>query len=629
MQIHVVALNELELVVGVLARNHVPGRARARREMIPEQYSPVCVGARDEFFGDAAVTERANGGLSEPRLNLNFAAAFGQWYRRLLFHSSIRAATNTRASARPPLHFPVPHVNSLEFDCSTGSGLLRNKIEFDRICAVAASETATEMATQLRRGLRMTRTAELRLDWLRSDSERRRFLAWLKPWLRRQRPFPQLIATCRRSTAGGRYPGSVAAERAILEAAAQAGCRWYDLEIESVEAKGQFEPMANGLGWPIVSIHRFGRRAGNPSALLRRFRPAGEAVWKLATECRSLRDSVRLIRTVQKAADGHPMILIPMGGAAQPMRILALRDASLLTYAAVSGRTAPGQPTLETVCREYRANRIDRRTRVYGVIGNPLGHSISPSMHNAAFAALGVNAVYLPFPVEDLEDFLAVVGPLGLRGFSITIPYKQAIFARLHACDPLAKRLGAVNTVIVRAGRLYGYNTDYAGVLAALRGRVQLKGCQALLVGAGGAARAAGFALADSGASVSIFARRESRARELARAIGGTPIARPRIRRQDFDLIVNATPVGMTPDKNSPLSAPEINAPVVFDMVYRPLNTPLLRLAARKGLRAISGLDMLVAQGAQQCDLWTGGPAPIRLMRQAALAALGQVKDNR
>jgi 3-dehydroquinate dehydratase / shikimate dehydrogenase len=184
-----------------------------------------------------------------------------------------------------------------------------------------------------------------------------------------------------------------------------------------------------------------------------------------------------------------------------------------------------------------------------------------------------------------------------------------------------------VNTVVVRKGRLYGYNTDYAGVLAALRGQVRLEGCRALLVGAGGAARAAGFALADSGALVSIYARRESRARELARAVGGKALSRPEIPRREFDLIVNATPVGMAPGRRSPLAAREMNAAVVFDMVYRPLETPLLRQAARKGCQTISGIEMLVAQGAEQWKLWTGRPAPTSRMRRAARKALAHTED--
>ncbi len=476
------------------------------------------------------------------------------------------------------------------------------------------------MQEQLRQALRLTNTVELRLDWLRNDSERKKFLGWLK----RRRFSARMIATCRRREAGGRFPGNVAAERRVLEAAVNAGCRWYDLEIESVEAAGRFEPLAPGRARAIVSLHRFDRPVRNPETLLRRFRPVPGTVWKLAVECKGLRDAVRLIRLARRPAPAAGIIAVPMGRAATAARFLALREGGLLTYAAVSESVAPGQPTLNAAMREYRAGRVDRQTRVYGIIGNKTGHSTSPAMHNAAFEAESINAIYLPFHVERLDDFIQAIRPLGIGGFSVTIPHKQAILRHLDACERLAERLGAVNTVVVRRGRLYGYNTDYAGVLAALKGRVRLDGCRALLVGAGGAARAAAFALADSGARVFVAARRQTQARVLARVAGGKALARSEIRRRVFDVIVNATPAGMAPDRNSPLAAAELNAPVVFDMVYRPIETPLLRLAARQGLKTISGVEMLVAQGVAQWELWTGRPAPARIMRRAVLRALHQ-----
>jgi 3-dehydroquinate dehydratase/shikimate dehydrogenase len=504
------------------------------------------------------------------------------------------------------------------------NGRVKRKAGLDPVCAVAAAGGAREMAAQVQQALRLTRTIELRLDWLRDERERKRLFAWL----RRVRPAASLIATCRRREAGGRFPGGVAAERRVLEAAIAAGCQWYDLEIESIEEAGGFEPIGPDRAHAIVSLHRFDRVKGDARGLLRRFRVAPGTIWKLAVECGGMREAERLVRLAERPGRAAGMIVIPMGRAAQPGRILALGRGSMLTYAAVSESTAPGQPTLETMVREYRAGRVDRRTRVYGIIGNKTGHSISPAMHNTAFAASGINAIYLPFPVEKLEDFLAVIEPFGIRGFSVTIPHKQAIMAHLDHCDRLAQRLGAVNTVVVRGRRLYGYNTDYAGVLAALRGRVRLAGCRALLLGAGGAARAGAFALADSGARVFILARRSEKARELARAAGCETVTREESRRRSFDLIVNATPAGMAPDRTSPLEAREINAAAVFDMVYRPMETPLLRTAAQRGAKAISGLDMLVAQGVEQFSLWTGRQAPAQRMRRAALEALGRGKDK-
>jgi 3-dehydroquinate dehydratase/shikimate dehydrogenase len=531
-----------------------------------------------------------------------------------------KAQLETRRHRRSSaLQFCVRMLIAWDFVCGR-MRLLRKARQFDRICGVAAAETAGELEAQLHEALRLTRTVELRLDWLRSDAERRRFFKWLK----RRRFSAELIATCRRREAGGRFTGDVAAERQMLSAATDAGCRWYDLEVESIEAAGGFEPIAPGRARAIVSLHRFDRPVRDPHRLLSRFPSVPGVVWKLAVECRGLGDAVRLIRLARKPGPAAGMIVVPMGRAALPARLLALREGSLLTYAAVSEATAPGQPTLETAIREYRAERIDRRTRAYGIIGNKTGRSTSPAMHNAAFAAAEINAIYLPFHVEKLGDFLGAIRSLGIGGFSVTIPHKRAILRHLDACHSLAKRLGAVNTVVVRRGRLYGYNTDYAGVVAAIEGRVRLAGCRALLVGAGGAARAAAFALADSGARVFVVARRPQRARELARACGGKELAQREIRRRSFDLIVNATPVGMAPDRGTPLSADELNAPVVFDMVYRPIDTPLLRLAARRGLETISGVEMLVAQGVEQWELWTGRPAPARVMRRAALEALGR-----
>ncbi|HEV2385785.1 MAG TPA: shikimate dehydrogenase [Candidatus Acidoferrales bacterium] len=504
---------------------------------------------------------------------------------------------------------------------------MKRKAQLGRLCAVAAAATARELAAQLRQARQLVSTVELRLDWLRGDGERRRFLAWLG----RQHIRGPLIATCRRRPAGGRFTGGIAAQRAVLEAATRAGCRWYDIEIETLEASGKaFQPPANGKrrarprARAIVSLHRFRRVRGDPSALLRRFRVARGAIWKLAARCRGLGDALRLLRLASK----HQMVVVPMGREAMPARILSLREGSLLTYAAVSERTAPGQPGLLAAKRVYRAEEIGRRTKVYGVIGGRVNHSVSPAMHNAAFQERGVNAVYLPFPVADLQDFLGAVGPLGIRGFSVTIPYKRRIIPHLAELDPLAKRLGAVNTVVVRRGGLCGYNTDYLGVLGALRGRVRLPGCRALVLGAGGAARAAAFALSDSGASVRVWARRAAQARALARAAGAAPVERAKLHRESFDLIVNATPVGMEPDEDSPLDARELNAAAVFDMIYRPIQTPLLRAAAARGLRTIAGVEMLVAQGTAQWELWTGLRAPAARMRRAAVEALGNQRKT-
>jgi 3-dehydroquinate dehydratase / shikimate dehydrogenase len=317
-------------------------------------------------------------------------------------------------------------------------------------------------------------------------------------------------------------------------------------------------------------------------------------------------------------------IAVPMGEVGLPGRILALREGSTLAYAPVAAATAPGQVSLHELKHLYRVHELNRRTRIFGVIGDPVGHSLSPLMHNSAFVSEKVNAVYLPFLVKDLRDFLAAVPEFGIRGFSVTIPHKQKILRYLKQCDPLAADIGAVNTVGVhRDGSLYGFNTDYVGVLRSLEKRLDLAKSRVLIFGAGGSARAAAFALARAGASVAVCARRDRAARDLARAVGGEAVPRRALRTLSFDAVLNTTPVGMYPhDEISPLSPRELHCRIVMDLIYRPERTRLLKLAANKGIATVSGVEMFLAQGIAQWEMWIGRRAPEGVMRRAVLSAL-------
>lgn len=489
-----------------------------------------------------------------------------------------------------------------------------------RICAVVAASTAAEMGHQLRRALRYSRTLELRLDWLANDTERQK----LNAWLGRRRIPATLIATCRRKAAGGRFTGDVARQLVILQRAVRAGCSWCDLEMETAYAF-QSEILRAFLGPTklMISFHDF---AGTPRALTRltrRMESWGADIAKVATLARNLSEGLRVLSLTGRKRN---RIAIPMGDAALPLRILALRHGAALAYAPAGPATAPGQVPLETLLRLYRADKLSRRTRVYGVIGNPIGHSLSPLLHNTGFQARRLDAIYLPFLVKDLSDFLGNLGALAISGFSVTIPHKHAILRHLDDCDPLAAEIGAVNTVVVRGGgKLYGYNTDFVGVLRALERRMPLAGSRVLLLGAGGAARAVAFALARGGSLVSVCSRRPAQARTLARAVGGEVVARRHLRREFFDAIINATPVGMFPRSDvSPLAPAELNCRVVMDLIYRPRKTRLLRLAERRGIATISGVEMFLTQGTAQWEIWTGLRAPETAMRRAILAVLKQ-----
>jgi 3-dehydroquinate dehydratase/shikimate dehydrogenase len=376
-----------------------------------------------------------------------------------------------------------------------------------------------------------------------------------------------------------------------------------------------------GQGRRLASAHFFKALPASLPQVAKQLEPNRADAIKIAAHCKSLAECRKLAEFGRRR---KKTIAIPMGEVAQPARILALRERSGFAYSPVEDATAPGQIPLAEMKGLYRADRITRRTAVYGVIGDPIGHSLSPQLQNAGFRARRTDAIYLPFLVHDLRDFLDSVGPLGIKGFSVTIPHKERILPHLSGCDPLAKAIGAVNTVVVRGkGSLYGYNTDYVGVLRALEQRVRLQGSRVLIVGAGGVARAVAFALAQSGASVCICARRQKQARVIAKAVGGSLIDWNRLRREFFDAIINATPVGMHPfPDDSPLEPRDLNCRLVFDTIYRPRVTKLLQLAQRRGIETVSGVEMFVAQGTAQWEIWTGQRAPVEAMRSAVLSAL-------
>lgn len=501
-----------------------------------------------------------------------------------------------------------------------------------KICAVVAAESAAAMWRQLERAVRQAKTIELRLDWLANDGEIERFLARLGangPGGPVRRPRTTFIATCRRREAGGRYRGTIAKQLVHLGEALRAGCQWYDLEIESASCcPAELVDVLLGEGQQICSAHFFQRAPKDLKRVVANLSSVDADAIKIAAQCESLSEARRVMAIAHGRRDA---IAVPMGDVALPMRVLALREPGNFVYAPVENTTAPGQISLSEMMNLYHADRISRRTRVYGVIGNPVGHSLSPQLQNAGFQARKIDAVCLPFLVRDLKGFCDSIAALRMKGFSVTLPHKEAILRCLDDYDELAASIGAVNTVSVRAnGSLYGYNTDYVGVLRALERRMPLRGSRVLILGAGGVARAVAFALSRAGAWVGICARRAARAAALARAAGGESITRKHLKSEFFDAIVNATPVGMYPAiEHSPLGARELNCRLVFDTIYRPRVTKLMQLGSRRGIETVSGVEMFIAQGTAQWEIWTGQRAPEKAMRAAVLASLKREEKQR
>ncbi|MGW8160707.1 MAG: shikimate dehydrogenase [Desulfobulbales bacterium] len=271
--------------------------------------------------------------------------------------------------------------------------------------------------------------------------------------------------------------------------------------------------------------------------------------------------------------------------------------------------------------------QINGSTEIYGIIGNPVAHSLSPIMHNSAFEALGLNKIYVPFKATDAEKALAGCRSLGVRGLSVTIPHKEAVLAHIDSIDPVAEKIGAVNTLVFSEDKkIHGLNTDWIGANRALADKIDLQGKRILLLGAGGSAKAIGFGLLEAGARVILASRTENRVKNLAATLGCDWINLAEIDTVQADALVNATSVGMYPLESTSLVPAESlgNFPVVMDIVYAPLQTRLLREAESAGCETINGIAMLLYQGAAQFEVWTGQDAPVSVMRTALMDRISQ-----
>ena len=443
-----------------------------------------------------------------------------------------------------------------------------------------------------------------------------------------------VIATCRLERNGGRFKGTLASEFELLARAAESGFHLADVELESAEADakaktGQLDKLrASGIGL-IVSYHDF-KTTGDLDAIYKRIVPFAAEFVKIVPTAQTLSDNVTLMRFLERISDHANIVGVCMGGAGIISRVLGLRAGSAFTFGAATlgEETAPGQIAVRTLLETYRIEDVDISTKVYGVAGDPIGKSLSPVMMNTAFRRETVNAVYLALQTADIVDLVSLVREIPIQGLSITMPHKQAILPYLEHMDPLSAKIGACNTVLRQGGKLYGFNTDVQGILTPLQKRIALKGAKILVLGAGGAARAAVFALRDKGAEVSILNRTAETAAKLAKQAGAKVVKREGLGKCEFDIIINATPVGMSGGEAQPLVNPgALKAKLVFDLVYNPVDTPLLKLARSQGIAVITGVEMFVQQGARQFEIWTGKPAPEEEMLKVVIHALRQAAE--
>lgn len=485
-----------------------------------------------------------------------------------------------------------------------------------RICVALGLPTASELSHAVEREYNNGTTFfEVRLDYL---SDAASAVQLIKTFHRKHLD-TYILATCRRMQNRGFFHGSVEQQLAILQSAAVAGAVALDLEIESAERAKTALPALRESSALIISAHNFERTPALP-ALLRRLERIPADAYKIAVTARKPSDNLRLLEFVR--GEHHaPLVAFAMSEAGLPSRVLSPALGCLFTYAAPQAHagTAPGQVCANVMRSLYRCEKLARETRVYGVIADPVAHSKSPLIHNRAFQARRIDAVYLPFLVSRtyLGEWMNFASKLPVGGFSVTIPHKQGIVRHLDSIDTLAKRIGAVNTVWRKGGKWRGTNTDTEGVLKPLGRHIRLSHASVLIAGYGGAARAAAIALSDAGARVTITGRNMTAAQGLARFAKAETVTLQQAQSRRFDVLVHATPVGMSPNTNDCLFQACIPAGIVLDMVYNPQETVLLRRAKSEGCTIIPGSEMLIEQAARQFEIWTGESAPRTLMRSA------------
>lgn len=485
-----------------------------------------------------------------------------------------------------------------------------------RICVSVCEKTLDALESSAVRASESADFVELRVDCLTRLEDLQRVLNLVS------RP---VILTFRPREQGGHRDLDHQARRLFWQTAPQT--EWWDIESD----------LTPETDWSrvIISHHDFSGVPADLPEIYERLAATPARVVKIAVQANDISDCIPVFQLIERArTDGREVIAIAMGNAGLATRILGPPRGAFLTYAALEEEspTAPGQITAQKLRSVYHVDQLDRETMICGLVGLPVMHSVSPHMHNAAFRTAGVNGVYLPLEVRDVKTFFQrMVHPRtreldwNLRGLSVTAPHKSAVLEFLDWIEPNAEEIGAVNTIVVDNDKLRGFNTDAAGFIEPLLNVVDsFDGLRAAIIGAGGAARAATWALLQQNAKVTVFARDVAKARALGQVFDVSYQSLSSAAFAGYDLVINATPLGSGEFiDQAPATAEQLaGARCVYDLVYNPIETRLLKEASKAGCKTVRGLEMLVAQARNQFELWTGRSPDSTAMYESAAAAL-------
>lgn len=490
-----------------------------------------------------------------------------------------------------------------------------------KICVPVTGAAADEMIENIGRAAEFADVIELRIDSLHPEE--------ITPFFERLREFPKLddlsILITFRSKEQGGYRQLTRQEREDFWNTGYDLLGAADLEEDVIE---------DSFSWlwryRICSHHDFNGVPNNLPVIYETLVATDANIIKIALNVNDITDARPLWDLLTRAKRGS-LVPIAMGEAGKWTRIMGPAFGAPLTYGSLdTGKeTAPGQITARDLIEIYRVKELTEETKVFGVIGDPVSKSLSPYMHNPAFQAKGIDAVFMHLDVKNLRRFITEFIPgsgLNFGGLSVTMPHKQAIIPFLDGIDDAAKAIGAVNTVKIEDGKLFGYNTDAHGVIEALKKAYgDLRDARVAVLGAGGAARACVYALKKEGADIAVFVRNVRRARAFQKEFEVDLRDLTELDTAGLDIVINATPVGMRAGEEDQalLSADRLKGvKLVFDLITKPAETPLIREAKKAGVPTLGGVELLIAQGIKQFEIWTGQGAPADIMREKVIERL-------
>ena len=479
------------------------------------------------------------------------------------------------------------------------------------ICIPITARSAEDTVSEMLLASKYADIVELRIDYI---PELKNAEACIAESLKcKTKP---VIITNRPEREGGKFNGSEQDRLRLLQKAIDLGVDYVDVEYDSIK-----QITRRNSSKIIISHHNFKETPHNLSKIYDDICQQKPDIVKIVTFANDIIDNIRIFELLKSAQ--IPTISFCMGELGYISRILTSKFGGFLTFASLEKgkESAPGQLTEDELSNIYHFKEINRETTLYGIIGNPVSHSMSPAIHNAAFTEKGINNIYVPLKITDIDTFMRECRKIDFQGFSVTIPHKESVLPLLDDLDPNARRIGAINTIVNRNGKLTGYNTDCMAAVMGLECSLKetdeiLNNKKVSIIGAGGAARAIAFGLKEKGCDITIFNRTTERAEKLSHDVKCKFESFEEIHQINSDILINTTSIGMFPNVDQTPVPKNIlkEGMIVFDAVYNPIETRLLQDAKENGCHTVNGLSMFINQAAEQFRLWTDIDAPIELM---------------